>query len=308
MSCVQLVSTQPLEVLPVRSVMTLTSVPLDLQRASPVPPDKRSPPAGPVMNQTTTQQVPARGGKVRMNTQSCITTSAHSAAQRKKESSVGFHLHRSRQGNQVPNLPHNQAANLLHSHLDSLVVSLVGNPRANPQDSQVDNLVDNLVDNPLDSLVANLVTNLVVNQAVSLLRNLPDVQAGSLVDILARNPLDNPVDNHQVSRRGNQQASHLLDHQDNRAISLRHNPPFGQRVRLLWGPLEIHLRSRRHSLLRNQVVNRQGGPAHRRVNHQVVQRPSLQVSRVACLQVNLQASLAPPLANLQASPQKLFTR
>ena len=61
-SCAQLGSTQLQEVPLVRSVVTPTSVPLDLQSANPVPPDKRSPPAGPATNQSTTQQVPARGG------------------------------------------------------------------------------------------------------------------------------------------------------------------------------------------------------------------------------------------------------
>ena len=62
-SCVQLVSTQLPEVLPVRNVVTPTSVQLGRQSVNPVLPDKRSPPAGPVTNQTTTQQAPARGGK-----------------------------------------------------------------------------------------------------------------------------------------------------------------------------------------------------------------------------------------------------
>jgi hypothetical protein len=36
---------------------------LGRQSANPVPPDKRSPPAGPVTKSKTTQQAPARGGK-----------------------------------------------------------------------------------------------------------------------------------------------------------------------------------------------------------------------------------------------------
>mgnify|MGYP004414872955 CR=1 FL=1 len=62
-SCVQLVSTQLLVVLPVCSVETPTSALLGRQSVNPVPPDKRSPPAGPVTKSKTTQQAPARGGK-----------------------------------------------------------------------------------------------------------------------------------------------------------------------------------------------------------------------------------------------------
>ena len=173
-SCVQLVSTQLPEVLPVRNVVTPTSVPLDQQSASRVPPDKSSPPAGPVTTPITTQQVPACGDKVQAKSHSCITISVCSAAPRKKISRVGSRLHRNHQDSRLDSLQHNRAVNLPHARQDSQVVSLVDNLQVNR--------------------VAGLVGNLQVNRAADLVDDPPEDQQDSLLE----NHLDSPLQDQQL--------------------------------------------------------------------------------------------------------------